>query len=149
MTTEKQQQETANVTNQTINVHAPVGAIGGTGHHQRVSGQVIINHNDKRLLTDFQQALTKLMDYTGKCDADFEIKRKAYNELEQIREQLAKFETASPEAKSQLSQLLSNMKDGTLGAIALGKDIKEASETVSWLMTAATSVSALLATLPL
>ena len=69
--------------------------------------------------------------------------------MEQIREQLEMLETASPEAKSQLSQLLSNMKDGTLGAIALGKDIKEASETVSWLMSAAASVSAFLATLPL
>lgn len=149
MTTEKQQQETANVTNQTINVNAPVGAIGGTGHHQRVSGQVVINHNDKRLLTDFQQALTDLMKQVQNHDADFEIKANAYSELKQIREQLAKLETASPEAKSQLSQLLSNMKDGTLGAIALGKDIKEASETVSWLMTTAASVSALLATLPL
>ncbi len=144
MTTEKQQQETANVTHQTINVNAPVGAIAGTGHSQRVSGQVVINHNDKQLLTDFQQALTDLMKQVQNHDADFEIKANAYAELKQIREQLANLETASPETKSKLSQLLSNVKDGTLSAIALGKGIKEASETVGWLMSAAASVSAFL-----
>ena len=149
MTTEKQQQETANVTHQTINVNAPVGVIGGTGHYQRFSGQVEINHNDKQLISDFQQALTNLMKHVQNHDADFEIKANAYAELKQIREQLVNLETASPETKGKLFQLLSNVKDGTLGAIALSKDIKEASETVTWLMSTAASVSALLATLPL
>ena len=146
MTTEKQQQETANVTHQTINVHAPVGAIGGSGHYQTVSGQVVINHNDKQLLTDFQNALTTLMKQVQNHNADFEIKANAYGELKQIREHLENLETASPETRGKLSQLLNNMKDGTLGAITLGKDIKEASETVGWLVSAASS---LLATLPM
>ncbi len=149
MTAEKQQQETANVTHQTINVHAPVGAIGGSGHYQTVSGKVVINQHDKQRITDFQNALTTLMKQVQNHDADFEIKANAYGELKQIREHLENLETASPETRGKLSQLLTNMKDGTLGAITLGKDIKEASETITWLMSAAASVSAFLTTLPM
>lgn len=145
MTKEQQQKATMNVT---IN-GGTVGAIGGLGKHQTVSGQVTINHTDKQVIADFQKALTDLMKHVQNHDADFEIKANAYAELKQIREYLDALETASPETRGKLNQLLTSVKEGTLGAITLGNEIKEASETVSWVMSAAAAVSAFLATLPI
>ena len=87
------------------------------------------------------------MQYVQNHDADFEIKSNAYAELKQIREHLDNLEDATPESKIKLHQLLSSVKDGSLGALQLAKDIKESEETVGWLVEKAAMVSALLAPL--
>ncbi len=65
----------------------------------------------------------------------------------QIREHLDDLENATPETKNKLRQLLASVKDGSLGALQLAKDIKESEETVGWLVEKAVVVSALLAPL--
>ncbi|PID50689.1 MAG: hypothetical protein CR991_00005, partial [Proteobacteria bacterium] len=141
---EEQQKAAMNVT-----VHGNVGAIGGTGDRQQLSGHVTTHSVDQQVLQAYQEHLAQLMKDIGEHQADFMIKVDAYNELQQIRTLLERL-VATPEAvneteRSQLQQLLSSVKDGTLGAIKLAKEIKSAGDTLTWLLAKAGTVSTLLA----
>ena len=143
MTKEQQDKETAKIENH-FHGDTNIGA-QSAGDHNKTSGKVILNASDKKDITDLQEYLTTLMSHVKNHDADFEIKSNAYAELQEINNHLANLEDVSPETRNKLIQLLTNMKDGTLGAIKLGKEIKEAEEVTTWLMEKATIVSVLLA----
>ncbi len=147
MTKEQQDKETAKIENH-FHGDANIGA-QSAGDHNKTSGKVILKPSDKKEITELQESLTALMSHVEKHDADFSIKASAYNELQEINKHLANLENATPETKNKLIQLLTHMKDGTLGAIKLGKEIKEAEEVTTYLMEKATWASALIATLPL
>ncbi len=141
----KEQQKAA----MNVTVHGNVGAIGGTGDGQQFSGHVTTHSVDRQVLQAYQEHLDQLMKDIEGHQADFTIKFHAYNELQQIHALLEKL-TATPEAvneteRSQLQQLMSSVKDGTLGAIKLAKEIKGAGDTLTWLMTKAAAVSSMLA----
>ncbi len=80
-------------------------------------------------------------------NADFKLKNQAYNELQQIREHLDNLENATPETRNKLRQLLTAIKDGTLGALQFAKDIKDSEQTVAWLVEKSALVSTILAAL--
>lgn len=124
-------------------------AAQSSGDHNDVSGKITIGIDNQQAIGDLKQSLTDLMKHVENHNADFGIKANAYAELRQIREHLDALETASPETRGKLFQLLSNVKDGTLGAVKLGQEIKDAEETVSWLMATAATVSTFLANVPL
>jgi GTPase SAR1 family protein len=124
-----------------VTVNGNVGAIGGSGDHQQVTGTVIVNEGDKAALADYLSHIEVLMKYIESYDADFKVKMDAYNELRDIRETLESLETSTPESRGKLGQLLGSIKDGSLGALKLGTDIKDAQETVTFLMTNAAAVS--------
>ena len=85
------------------------------------------------------------MQHVQNHNADFEIKLDAYADLKQIRTHLENLEDSSPKTRGKLRQLFENIKDGSSGAIKLGKQIKkEADETVTWLMGKAAFLCALL-----
>ena len=119
------------------------------GNHNKVSGKITIGAEHQQAIGELKKSVTDLMKHVQNHDADFEIKANAYAELKQIREHLDALETASPETRGKLHQLLAGVKDGTLGAVKLGQEIKDAEETVSWLMTTAATVSTFLANVPL
>lgn len=131
MTDEQQKKE--GVTYVTNNIEN-LGAMGGVGDNHNVHGKIVLTAADKQVVSELQQQLTALMQHVQNHNADFEIKSDAHAELKQIRTHLENLENASPETRGKLRQLFENIKDGSSGAIKLGKQIKEADETVTWLM---------------
>ncbi|MEE9302777.1 MAG: COR domain-containing protein [Thiotrichaceae bacterium] len=145
MTKEQQNKETAKIEN---HFHGDTNmGVQNTGDHNKVKVKIILKSSDKKEIAELQESVKALMSHVEKHDADFAIKASAYEELQEINKHLANLETATPETKNKLIELLSSIKDGTLGAIKLGKEIKEAEEVTTWLMEKATVVSALLTTL--
>lgn len=140
MTDEPQKKERMNVT---YNI-GQAGAVGGVGDDHIVTGTFVLLPENKQMISELQQQLTDLMQYVQNHNTDFEIKSDAHAELKQIRTHLENLENASPETRGKLRQLLERVKDGSLGAIKLGKQIKEADETVTWLMGKAAILCALL-----
>ncbi len=140
---EEQQKAAMNVT-----VHGNVGAIGGTGDKQQFSGHVTTHSVDQQVLQAYQEHLAQLMKDIEGHQADFTIKFHAYNELQQIRDLLEKLaktsEAVNETERSQLQQLMDSVKDGTLGAIKLAKEIKGTGDTLTWLMTKAAAISSML-----
>lgn len=144
MTKEQQKKEgVGNTYNATYNIEN-AGAVGGVGDNHNTIGKIILNSSDKKQISELQEALLTLMKQVQNHDADFEIKVNAYAELKQIQEHLDDLENASPESKSKLQQLLTGVKDGTLGALKLAKGIKESEKTVSWVVEKAIAVSTFL-----
>lgn len=129
--------------------NAPVGAVGGAGNKHSVSGKVKISGENKEFITEFQTALSELMKRIQNHDADFEIKSDAYAELKQIREYLGELERSSPETQGKLLQALGSIKDGSLGALKLGNDLRDADDTIKWLMANAATLSTFLTGLSL
>lgn len=133
-----------------IVVNGNVGAIGGSGDNHKVSGNVTLSTADKQAVNDLRDSVASLTKYIESYDNDdFQIKNKAYNQLLEINEHLTNVENASPEIREKLIQMLSSIKDGSFEALELGKEIKEANETVTWVIEKAAIVSAFLSTLPL
>ena len=148
MTEKQQEKEGVNVTNH--NHGDTYIATQSYGNKNKVSGKMVMNlsEGNKQDIAELQESLTALMSHVEKHDADFAIKASAHAELQEINQHLANLENATPETKTKLVELLTNVKDGSLGAIKLAKNIKESSETVTWLMEKAAIVSAFLAAIP-
>ncbi len=119
-----------------------------TGNHNNVSTKIMLELPDQQHIMELQDYLTTLMEHIENHDVDFKIKHNAYNELQQIDEYLGNLEDATPQIKRKLHQLLTSIKDGSLEALQLAKEIKESEETVNWLVEKAAVVSALITVLP-
>lgn len=151
MTDEQQKKEGVGNGNIINNNYAPTNfGAQSAGNNNEVTGKIKINLSpaDTQHITELQESLGTLMQSVDKHDADFAIKADAYAELKLIREQLENLENASPETKNKLLDSLTSIKDGSLGAFQLVKDIKENEEAVGWLVEKAAIVSAVLSTLP-
>ena len=135
------------VTNIHFMGNAKVGAIGGSGDNQRVVGTVVVNESDKAAVADYQGHIEVLMKHIENYDADFKVKIDAYNELREIRETLVSLETSTPESRGKLGQFLSSIKEGSLGALKLGNEIKDAQETVTFLIANAAGLGAFLSSI--
>ena len=140
--TDKNMPRTTN-NNVTYNIEN-VAAMGGTGNEHTVTGTITINAAQKQEISEFKDALTALMQDIENHKADFKIKNAAYNELVEINGHLENLKTIPVETQGKLRQLLGGIKDGSLGAIKLAKDIKDKEETLVWLAEKAVVVSALL-----
>jgi len=130
------------------NFNAPVAAVGGSGDHHQVSGQVILNESDKEVVSELQESVNNLMQHVMSSEADVNIKMSALNELQEINGHLDNIETIPTETQGRLRNLLGSIKDGSLGAIKLAQNIKDKEETLSWLAEKAVVVSALLSSVP-
>lgn len=141
MTKKQQKKEGLNIINNNIQ---NLGSLS-IGDDNNVTGKVVLNTSERKSIVELKDLMTCLMKHIQNYDIDFEIKSDAHAELKQIREQLNNIENVTPEARNKLIQVLTNIKDGTLKAIKLGQEIKEANEVTNWLMEKAIFVSALLA----
>lgn len=118
-----------------------VGALGGVGDQHKVSGKIILNKSERKVVEDLQGSLTELMKHVENYQADFKIKMEAYSELVEINKHLANLENLTPKTKSKLHKLLGDIKDGTLGAVKLAGELKDGSEAVYWVIEKAVSTA--------
>lgn len=117
------------------------------GNNNVVIGKIETTIVQRHDISSMDKSLETLMQFVLKHEADREIIAKAYAELSQIREYLGELETAGPETRGKLVQALDSVKDGSLGAIKLGNDIKDATETIDFLQKSAETVSSWLSNL--
>ncbi|MFQ5544214.1 MAG: COR domain-containing protein, partial [Nitrospiria bacterium] len=116
---DEKQKEAGVVVNQTFN--APVGAVGGVGDHQQVTGTV--NITLKKAAMDLDADLKKLKLEVADSDADEGLQLKALKEIKEIRKLLACIEKANPAEKKTLGAFIEKIKNGSLATISLVKNI--------------------------
>ncbi len=147
MTDEQQKKEKENtgIVNNIFG-NATIGA-QSKGDHTEVKGKIniILSPSDQQYISELRTSLDKLMSNVKKLDVDIAVKTDAYANILHIREVLGNPESMTPENAKNLLKLLTELKDGSLGALKLAKDIKLSGETITWIMEKAAKVSAFIA----
>jgi len=129
-------------TSPTYNIHGNVGAIGGAGDHQQVSGTV--KTTLKEAATELDAGLKKLKLEIVDSDADEALQLKALKEINEIRRPLKNIENASPDEKKTLGTFIEKIKQGSLTAFSLVEKIKGRGETLAWVTKKAIKLAGLL-----
>jgi len=128
----------------TININGSVGAFG-VGDQNTFSGQVTQHTVElKEAVTALDGSLNDLMPKVISYDTDAAEKMAAFEELQKIRTLLENTDSVTPEQKKELGGWLSKIKDGSLGALALAKKMKESEKTITWVVEKAGVLSRLL-----
>ncbi len=144
MTEEKQKTFVQHVHNGNVINSDHVGAVGGVGDHHTTTGTVSMNQAQQQMVDDSVTGIQDLQALLMNHQAEAKIKMQAYEELQQIRNLLETLQTATPEQKGKLQQLLSTLKDGSLGALTLVGKLQDGEKKLKWLLETAGKLAPLL-----